>query len=48
MLEAGLDGVVERLGAWHWVELSPALRSQGAGLILCSALILHILINRSH
>ncbi len=40
MLEAGLDGIVERAGVWHWVEVSHAHRTHGAGglLLLFSSL----------
>ncbi len=36
MLEAGLEGVVERAGGpWHWLDVSSApLRPQGAGGLL--------------
>ena len=47
MLEAGLEGVVERLGAWHWVQVSSAGRAQRADLLILAILLFHLLINRS-
>ena len=47
MLEAGLEGVVERLGAWHWVQVSSAGCAQRADLLILAILLFHLLINRS-